>query len=344
MPTKVLAIDLIQVLGSVQPRQTLNEDAIADYAEHYSPSDNGKAPLPPLRVFHDGNRYILSRGFHRHTAAIRATRKDLECEILDGTERDAILDAMQDNAEHGVRLTPADKRKAVNRLLDDSEWGKLGQAKVAEMANVSLGLVRSIVAERKAAVTGGKLYSFKPESSSLSRSKQGVKGGIKAAGAEPPPINGANEKAKMKFPDGAALGVLCPNCLDMDRSVDWYYEDACAFCQQPITEPSEEGRPSVSSQLRSRGDADYGKCPNCAGTKWKAGEDGVRCAKCKQPHGEATGGTDENRIKDQRSKTVKTAEALMRAFDDLHTLLPRAEHAEAIDGCKRLLKVAKGWK
>src|SRR3989304_7381393 len=67
MPTKVLAIDLIQVLGSVQPRQTLNEDAIADYSQIYTVAD-GQCPLPPVRGFKDGERFILSRGFHRVTA------------------------------------------------------------------------------------------------------------------------------------------------------------------------------------------------------------------------------------------------------------------------------------
>jgi len=147
MPTKVLSIDLIQVLGTVQPRATLNEDAIADYAEHYAP--DSKHPLPPLRVFYDGERYILSRGFHRYTAATRAKRASLECEIMDGDERAAVLDAMLDNDAHGVRLTPADKRKAVNRLLDDKEWRRLTQAKIAEMANVSPRMVQMMVAERR---------------------------------------------------------------------------------------------------------------------------------------------------------------------------------------------------
>ena len=145
--TKPLSIDLIEVLGSVQPRATLNEDAVADYAEHYS---NGECPLPPCRVFHDGNgRYILSRGFHRHTAAVRAKRASLECEIHNGDERSAILDAMADNGEHGVRRTAADKRKAVNRLLDDAKWSQLTQPKIAELANVSLFLVQSLIRERK---------------------------------------------------------------------------------------------------------------------------------------------------------------------------------------------------
>ncbi len=89
---------------------------------------------------------------------------------------------------------------------------------------------------------------------------------------------------------------------------------------------------------------DFGTCPNCAGTKWDEDSDGVSCSKCHHPHGEPAGDVDEDRIKIQRSKTVKTAEALMRAFDDLHTMLPRENHDQAISGCKALLKIAKGWK
>ena len=195
--TTPLAIDLIQVLGTVQPRQTLNEDAIADYAALYAP--DSKHTLPPLRVFQDGDRYILSRGFHRYTAAQRAKRGSLPCEVIKGTERDAILDAMQDNAEHGVRLTPADKRKAVNRLLDDPEWGKLTQAKVAELANGSPRFVQMLVAERKPKSppeNNMRTCASGPEEGEKTigkdgkerpKTKPGVKGGI-AAAVNPEPV------------------------------------------------------------------------------------------------------------------------------------------------------------
>ncbi len=89
---------------------------------------------------------------------------------------------------------------------------------------------------------------------------------------------------------------------------------------------------------------DYGKCPNCASTKWTQDEFGVACAKCHHPFGEPTGGADEDRVAIQRSKAVKTCEALMRAFDDLQTLVARPEHGEAIRSCKALLKTARAWK
>lgn len=54
--------------------------------------------------------------------------------------------------------------------------------------------------------------------------------------------------------------------------------------------------------------------------------------------------TEPQSFKIQRSKTIKTVEALMRAFDDLHGMQShRMQHAEAIASCKILLKMAKDW-
>ena len=79
--------------------------------------------------------------------------------------------------------------------------------------------------------------------------------------------------------------------------------------------------------------------------KWdEDDEDGPSCSKWHHPWGEPAGDPDEDRIRTQRQKTVKTAEALMRDFDDLNCILAKPEHAEAIKACKVLLKIAKGWK
>lgn len=104
-----------------------------------------------------------------------------------------------------------------------------------------------------------------------------------------------------------------------------------------------EGK-ELREAVREVAKPEYGKCPNCAGTKWDKDEDGVSCAKCGHPHGEPAGDADEERLQTQRQKTVKTVEALMRAFDDLQAMKAKREHAAAIESCKALLKVARGWK
>ena len=109
------------------------------------------------------------------------------------------------------------------------------------------------------------------------------------------------------------------------------------------TEPEPEETSSRPPGKGKDGPAgDYGKCPNCAGTSWD--EDGVSCSRCHHPHGEPAGDVDKDRLSTQRSKTVKTAEALMRAFDDLQVMKARECHTEAIEMCKWQVKTAKGWK
>lgn len=50
------------------------------------------------------------------------------------------------------------------------------------------------------------------------------------------------------------------------------------------------------------------------------------------------------RFRVQRSKTIKTAEALLRAFDDLQELkVKRFVHANAIEAVKKLIATAKEW-
>jgi hypothetical protein len=107
----------------------------------------------------------------------------------------------------------------------------------------------------------------------------------------------------------------------------------------PPAETQGEGPAGTNDQATP---PDLGKCPSCAGTKWTEDDSGVVCAKCHHPHGEPAGDVDDDRLKTQRQKTVKTVEALMRAFDDLQTMKARKEHAGAIKDCKGLLKIAKG--
>jgi len=49
-------------------------------------------------------------------------------------------------------------------------------------------------------------------------------------------------------------------------------------------------------------------------------------------------------IRLQRSKTIKTCEALLRAIDDLHLMLPRRQKQDVcIDQTKRILEVLRSW-
>jgi len=101
------------------------------------PRNELRPEFPPIRVFNDGSDVWLSRGFHRYHAAKLAGLESVEAEQVQGTRRDAVLDALGDNATHGVRRTNQDKRKAVMTLLEDEEWSSWSDSEMARRTSVS---------------------------------------------------------------------------------------------------------------------------------------------------------------------------------------------------------------
>lgn len=53
--------------------------------------------------------------------------------------------------------------------------------------------------------------------------------------------------------------------------------------------------------------------------------------------------TPQEEFKLEKSKLIKTAEALQRAFDDVNRLRKRPEHTQAISQCKSLILMARDW-
>ncbi len=149
-----------------------------------------------------------------------------------------------------------------------------------------------------------------------------------------------NEKAKTKAIKLADKGVAVTHAMAKKLVADEKPKPP------PKTKAGSKPKPppkTPPTDLPEPEPADLGKCPVCAGVKWIDGEDGVVCKKCNQPHGEP-GDSDEDLLKTQRAKTVKTAEALIRAFDDLQTMKARPEYDEAILRTKQLVAIARGWK
>jgi hypothetical protein len=135
-----LLIEEIRADPGVQQRVMLDDAAISDYAEALKRG----VRLPPVDVLHDGEVYWLACGFHRRKAHMLAQVFDIEANVHPGTRRDAILMAARSNARHGVRLTPADRRKAVMTLLTDPEWSKWSNREIARRCNVSEFYVRQL--------------------------------------------------------------------------------------------------------------------------------------------------------------------------------------------------------
>lgn len=137
---KVLNIQAIRIDGGTQSREQINQDCVSEYAELVKDG----VEFPPVQVFFDGNDYYLADGFHRYFAHLTAGKVSILATVNNGTLRDAILHSLGANANHGLRPSRADKRKAINTLLDDFEWSALADREIARICNVSHTLVAEV--------------------------------------------------------------------------------------------------------------------------------------------------------------------------------------------------------
>lgn len=140
----VLAIDLISMDGT-QSRAAISEETVTEYERLWKEATPGMTVFPPVKVFHDGKQHWLGDGFHRVLAAKRAGRGSIIADVEKGTKRDAILYSVGANQTHGLKRSNADKRTAVLLLLNDEDWVKWSDRKIAEHAGLSdafVGIVR----------------------------------------------------------------------------------------------------------------------------------------------------------------------------------------------------------
>lgn len=141
MVLQTLSIDLLTVYTRTQVRATGTlSDVVDDYA---AAMDNG-AEFPPVDVYYDGSIYWLADGFHRVEAYRRRGVQAVEARVYNGTEREALLHAMQANLRHGLRVTRADKRHAVQMLLQDPEWSTWSDREIGKRCGVDGKTVAAI--------------------------------------------------------------------------------------------------------------------------------------------------------------------------------------------------------
>lgn len=134
----MVAVGHIKADGGTQMRAGLDEATVNEYAD--AMAETGWGDFPPVVLYHDGTDYWLADGFHR-LAAFRSLAAGVDAlipaDVRSGTRRDAILHAAGANANHGLRRTNADKRRAVEVLLRDEEWRQWSDAEIARRCNVT---------------------------------------------------------------------------------------------------------------------------------------------------------------------------------------------------------------
>lgn len=118
---------------SIQPRATIDEDTVRNYADRMIEGD----AFPPVDIFFDGETYRLANGYHRVGAAEIAGLTEIECVVHEGNLREALWFGFGANAKNARQMSNADKHRVVEKILQDDEWSNISQRKIAEHVGVS---------------------------------------------------------------------------------------------------------------------------------------------------------------------------------------------------------------
>ena len=128
-----MKITQLKIELQTQSRVAINQDAVAEYADAMMDGEK----FPPVTAFYDGKEYYLADGYHRYFAAKKAGLDDIDCDVKNGTLRDAVLFSVGVNSAHGLRRSNEDKRKAVMTILDDVEWAEWSDITIAKKCQVT---------------------------------------------------------------------------------------------------------------------------------------------------------------------------------------------------------------
>lgn len=137
---KIVKLDQIEIDHTTQSRSNINKSVVNEYSEAI---DSGIV-FPSIILFYDGEKYWIADGYHRYFANKNLGFLEINADVRDGTKRDAILHSLSANTSHGLRRTNEDKKKSVLIVINDDEWCKWTDRKIAEVCDVSVSFVGSI--------------------------------------------------------------------------------------------------------------------------------------------------------------------------------------------------------
>jgi ParB-like chromosome segregation protein Spo0J len=138
---RTLPLEQLHVDPECQVRVRLDAAALDDYAAVYADEEMARS-MPPITAYPVNGHFVIVDGFHRYYAALKSGLETVPVRVLKPNvgEEDAAVEArtlaLQANQEHGVRLAPADRRRAVELALRNP-W--LADASVRRLSEV-LGL------------------------------------------------------------------------------------------------------------------------------------------------------------------------------------------------------------
>jgi ParB-like chromosome segregation protein Spo0J len=135
MNIREVPLDDLVLDPNLNLRDRLDDFTVERYADSWE-------RLPPITVFEVEGRLLIADGFHRHAAAVMIGKRTISAEIRVGTFTEALDFVASVNLFHGLPLTRAERRRAVEvKLKLHHDWS---DRRMAEELAVSRELVAKI--------------------------------------------------------------------------------------------------------------------------------------------------------------------------------------------------------
>jgi len=135
MKIREIPLDDLVLDQSLNLRDRLDDFTVERYADSWD-------RLPPITVYSVEGRLLVADGFHRYAAAVMLGKRSIKAEVIEGSMTDALDFVASVNLFHGLPLTRAERRRAVEiKLKLHHDWS---DRRMAEELAVSRELVAKI--------------------------------------------------------------------------------------------------------------------------------------------------------------------------------------------------------
>jgi ParB-like chromosome segregation protein Spo0J len=135
MKIREIPLDDLVLDQRLNLRDRLDDFTVERYADSWE-------RLPPITVYNVEGDLLVADGFHRHAAAVMLGKRTIRSEIREGSMNDALDFVASVNLFHGLPLTRAERRRAVElKLTLHHDWS---DRRMAEELAVSRELVAKI--------------------------------------------------------------------------------------------------------------------------------------------------------------------------------------------------------
>jgi hypothetical protein len=130
-----IPLDSLVLDPNLYLRDRLDDYTVERYADSWQ-------RLPPITVYDVDGQLLVADGFHRHAAAVMLGKRTIKAEVIHGTFDEALDFVSGVNLFHGLPLTRAERRRAVEvKLKLHHDWS---DRRMAEELAVSRELVAKI--------------------------------------------------------------------------------------------------------------------------------------------------------------------------------------------------------